>query len=577
MSELRESILDGHKNNNFLKVIYDIQSGDQSVRDGLAKELISLNNEKIIDVVGEFNGLVNNASVDYSFVMTRRVFEKILPCVKSSVLSVLDVVRHITNEAGNDMTAGALHMPFIEFCKCEKSRPDEALKHAVNAPEVYGDFIGAAIVSGVSFNFDSYTNEAIRLANDTNIEIRKRAVFALGNIPFEGHEKALGKVVGLLAGVVSIEDDDHFLSNLIVTCFKLIKQNISVSGQLEDVIKEALSKGSDLVVHSASDMTVHGLACYSDDLVEKVIECLLLVNSNNKGTLNNIDYFIVDLLKLDSPNRGIEFLTSILLKNESVFIGDFNTTKHEILSRHDVLLNKIVTKWLASGDQKLCGSIHELLKDIHGENIKLSVDRDELSCSELELMYIARKAVGFLFTKPVTCASLIISVMNLSNDDEFIFEVGELLFDPLLINYPNKVLDYLNAQKKVLNGVVLEAVNASIDALDSYFDSIKTIPEMPELWPSQEHREISLRRFSRLMAESYKTAMKDSIFNMITTKSVILYGTSSINHIQRDGDSDRMEIPMQSHGTTIDMPRVENIDQFGLDYRLRTFRAEQIK
>lgn len=578
MNELRERILDGYKNNIFLKVIYDIQMGDQSVRDELAEELLNLNNEKIIDVVSEFKKLVNKNSVEYDFFMTRRVFEKILPAIESSVLAVMGVVRHLTNEAENDMTAGILYDPFIEFCKCDKTRPDEALKHAENDPDVYGDFISAAIISGTSFNLDIYIHEAIRLVSDENIELRKRAVFVLGNLQYDGCLDVIDEVASLLERVIEAEDDDHFLGNVVVTCFKLIKQNKSMLVRLEAVITESLDRGNDLVLHSVSDMFRYGLNCYSEDLIEKVIDCLLSVNSKNKGTLDNMDYFIVDLLKREDSDKGIEFLTSILLNNKDITIDDLKDTKHEVLSKHGVILNKIVTKWLVSGDNKLCGSVYELLKDVHGENIKLAVDSNELSGNELELMFIARKAVGFLFIKPVTCASLIISVMIFSNDDELIFKVGELLFDPLLINYPNKVLDYLNKEKEVLSGVVLAAINASIDALESYLDSIKSIPEMPELWPSQDHREISFRRFSRLMADSYKTAMKDSIFNMITTKSVILYGTSSINHIQRgNGDSDRMEIPMQSHGTTIDIPRLENIDQFGLDYRLRIFRVEQIK
>ena len=115
-------------------------------------------------------------------------------------------------------------------------------------------------------------------------------------------------------------------------------------------------------------------------------------------------------------------------------------------------------------------------------------------------------------------------------------------------------------------------------SLDQYLDSIMSIPELPELLPSQDQRETSQRRFNRLMAKSLKSAMKDSIIEMITTKSVILYGASSINHVQGGSKgSNRMVIPMQSHRTSIEMPRQENIDPFGLDYMLRIFRAEQIQ
>lgn len=80
------------------------------------------------------------------------------------------------------------------------------------------------------------------------------------------------------------------------------------------------------------------------------------------------------------------------------------------------------------------------------------------------------------------------------------------------------------------------------------------------------------------MADSFKTAMKGSIVDLMCTKSVILYGVSSINHVYNGKEKmQRMEIPMKSHGTSIEMPRQDNLDPFGLDYALRTFRAERFK
>ena len=80
------------------------------------------------------------------------------------------------------------------------------------------------------------------------------------------------------------------------------------------------------------------------------------------------------------------------------------------------------------------------------------------------------------------------------------------------------------------------------------------------------------------MSESFKEAEKKSVILSLVSKSVLLYGRKSINYVYgSDGKSNRMEIPLHSHGTEMEIPQLENIDPFGLEYMIRIFRAEQIK
>ena len=59
------------------------------------------------------------------------------------------------------------------------------------------------------------------------------------------------------------------------------------------------------------------------------------------------------------------------------------------------------------------------------------------------MIFIAHKAIGYFFMKPVTAASVVISLMRVAPNDEVLDELGKLLLNPLLMNYPGSVRQYL--------------------------------------------------------------------------------------------------------------------------------------
>ena len=74
----------------------------------------------------------------------------------------------------------------------------------------------------------------------------------------------------------------------------------------------------------------------------------------------------------------------------------------------------------------------------------------------------------------------------------------------------------------------------------------------------------------------YKKAEETSILSVLADKSTILYGTTSIAYIYRDGTSDpeRQEIAMTSHKHTAELPRMQVIDPVGLHHAIYRFRTE---
>jgi hypothetical protein len=78
------------------------------------------------------------------------------------------------------------------------------------------------------------------------------------------------------------------------------------------------------------------------------------------------------------------------------------------------------------------------------------------------------------------------------------------------------------------------------------------------------------------MATSFKAAERTSIFADLFTRSTLLYGNKSIHYMYgADGTSHRTEMPLGSHGVSIEYPRMDYIDPVGTDYVTRIFRSER--
>ena len=340
-----------------------------------------------------------------------------------------------------------------------------------------------------------------------------------------------------------------------------------------------MSIGSDYALHAASKLLCFDFDELPEALLNVLLDHLRHVKHENKGTLDNIDYGLVKLLSRKDPSKGIEFIEALLLdESNSISMDLFDSVSRQIY-KDEKLLKKLLTRWFFRGDRVLCMGISEIVNKAHGLDLLLEVDPSELVSKDfVHIVFLVRKTVGYLFFKPVTAASILISLLHHNTDDKVLQQMNDLLFDPLLLNYPGKVRDFLLQQVEKESGKTKLVIETALKAFDKYLDDLKSTGEIIELHPSQAQREAYRRHFSRLMHESLKEAEKKSVLANLFSKSVLLYGRKSINYIYGpDGKSNRMEIPLQCHGTEMEFPRYEYIDPFGLDYMLRLFQVEKIR
>ncbi|NTV51340.1 MAG: hypothetical protein HGA69_00690 [Desulfobulbaceae bacterium] len=575
----RDELLRSYGNGDFLETVYACSSKDHTYHSSVVLELVALHNEGLIDVVEAFQSLKNDSSNGPDFFLTRNIFEKALPDLEAPVSAVMQCVLHLYLDAGRDLAAGTIINSFIDFCTRKASRPHDALEEIEVSPGKLAHLLPATLIAGSQIDSSFYLGETIRLCNDENIELKRGGLFSIGKINLPEDIKELGVAFSAMEYAVEREADDQILSSVIKSAFSLLPRDKSQELRAIALIISALQKGDNYSLHVASEIFGFHTGELPTTLREAFFVDLLRVKPTHKGTLDNVDYGISHLLKNGNSETAIQFLETLLLKHSGELTMEvFDGVASEILS-NKVLISKVLTRWFLKGDQVLCEAVHAIVGANHGNGLLLEIDLTELNSSDSgHILFIARKVIGYLFIQPISVASVLISLIRNAADDKVLKELGALLFDPLLLNYTGKARDYIIKQSGSESGKVKETIDSALKEIDTYLEELRSVGSLPALHPSEAQREAYNRHFSQLMAESWKAAEAKSVFLNLIPKSVLLYGRKSISYVYgSDGQPHRQEIPLHSHGSEMEFPRMQTLDPVGLDYMLRVFRNEQLK
>ncbi len=573
MSNLRDKLLQAYQEGTFLEITQQAYFDNSNDRSVIGKKIAEIHNEGLINAISEFRHLTRNSEKLDFFTLTH-VLQDVIPLLSSDVEPVMDCVRHLVSEAGDDMSAGSLYPPFIEFCSADSERSKKVLELVNNESEAWIDFISPAISSGAKLHLSEYVEEAVKLSSDENIHVRIRAIFSLGKIDYCQDKGLINKALESLKLVVESENDDQLLANVLRSAFSLYEADNSLENDVEVIINQCLVKGGDQMLHQASDLLWRSTKELPGHWRESLLNSLGNTNPVHNGTLKNINYALKNIVDLGYEERAIQFIEKFLKTNPDVSVEVFGYLTRRVYENDYAFLQLIVTRWFLSKEYVLGKAILELLSVGIDSGIALTADLNQLKdLPEGINIFITRKAIGWLYTKPVSAASFIVSLIDSASDAE-LEEIENLLFDPLLLSY-GKVKDYLDKNSASYSEKANSIINSVKKRLKEYHEGLKTDCKIPELLPSQTHRDTHLRYFNYLMQKSKKEAESQSVFLRLIKHSVLLYGRSSTDYMQMaDEKPQRSETPLQSFSTSIEMPSLEFVDPFGLDYMLRVCRNE---
>lgn len=578
-TDRKEMLVAASKSGTFLEAVYKGYLAEREEREDLALDIAALHNEGRVDVVAEFEKFNNKQAGGPEFFMTRHVFEKALPHIGAPVSAVMRCVLQLQRQAGQDMAAGTILDGYIGFCGKNPARALEALTLIEAKPDDFADMLPATISAGSRVDNPRYLAEVIRFSEHPAKILRQRAVFALSRVQWPKGASVPDSALSALEKSAATETDDEIFASVIKSAFALYQQDKTTESRVTALIGDVLPKGDEYTLHAASVLLGFHTKEIPPPLLDLLLGHLKRVKPTNRGTLDGIDYGIAPLLKGNDVEKGLRFLEEFLLMHSGIrTIKLFDSAAGEI-RRDNALLSKVMTRWFLNGARVLCESVHEILGTHYGEDLVIDVDAAELRSKDLiHLLFVARKAIGYLSVKPITTASIVISLMRLAPDDQVLEKLGGLLFDPLLLNYTGSAREYVKAQAGRETGKVKEAIDKALASIAEYLETLRTVPELPALLPGEAQREAYRRYMSESTAASLKEAEKKSVFLNLVTRSTLLYGRKSINYIHGgDGPPQRAEIPLKSHSVEMEIPRMENLDEHGLNFMLRLFRAERIR
>jgi hypothetical protein len=192
----------------------------------------------------------------------------------------------------------------------------------------------------------------------------------------------------------------------------------------------------------------------------------------------------------------------------------------------------LAVEWFVSGDRALGEAVMALVAKVHGAPMLLRPDLAPFGYGPAELIFLARKAVGYLFSTPVTAASLLMAIMRTGIGDP-VKGATELLFDPLLVNYSGELGEHLREAAKDTDDPVAPHVQAALQQLESYLEGLRAVGRVKALDPSERERMIEWRRRQQEMEEAMKAGEKESIFSQLATKVVLLYGNQLCCTVRR--------------------------------------------
>ena len=570
---IRERLLEAHRSSTLMDVIDETCRSSAINKEDVAHELAMLHNDGSIDIIESFSTL-KKSETSFIFFRVRAVFEHALPEIDSDVLTVIRCVRHLVHEAEHDMASGTTIGYFITFFAKDPSRPKQALSNIKAETELH-DLLPATLIAGCKLDMPKYLEEALQLTKADDADIRRQAVFALGSIEWSDENKPSEAVYTALEEILSTDTNDYMLATTARTSASLIKHDPSQMDRLIDLVDSAVKKGGDQAIHAAASILAMVDKHQPEALIEKLLAQLNRVNPEHKGTIDQIGLAMHQLIDLGKMDIAIHTLESLIAENE-LEPTSFESVLYDI-QRDTTLLNKAVTRWLLNGNASLCDAAAFLVGGGHGANLPAEVDPAEIEMTDgREVIFLAKKICGHFFMNPVSAVSMLLSLLQLAQDDQTRSQIGKLTLDPLLINYPGKARTFINDRRMSCSAEVQEVLRQIDVALDEYFEAIESIDKIPELYPSEAQREAYHRYHSREMEKSFKEAEKKSVFFQFVTKQALLYGKTSVSYIQDgQGNAHRKEIPLQEYSVEFEFPRMAQLDPLGLEYQLFLFRLER--
>ncbi|WP_420554247.1 hypothetical protein [Neptuniibacter marinus] len=573
VSTIKQQLLKDLKAGNTLKALCDIYLAE--VNTGPSSSLIlavaKLHNTKTFDLNELLLGATRN-NTHYDLFILLDVYASSLPYINCTTADVMGCITHLLNQAGNDLSVGDIHKAFLNFCKKDIQRSKDALFAILTDTDKYSSLTSSAILAAQKLK-PSWALEQIKeLIEHETPSIRSQAFISISQLDL-AEDQTYETLITLIKESVEKETDDFSKAQLLRAIISIGEKSKTNWDDIKILINKIAAQRQPEVVYAASHISAFFRENIPQNILDQLTNCLTSSPLEYAGTVSNIDYILVDQIKDNRLSEAAKLLECLLKKNAELEVRAFKSFSHLILKDQSSQLSMLITMWFLSGDPKLCKAVMDLMEE-SPKDTAIAADIKQLSTSDKNLLFVSRKAIGWLFSRPVAASSFILSLYPQCSA-ETKKELNDLLFDPLLLSYSGDLKDYLKSISQ--QPAYQDICNSLFTKLESYKDGLKDTYGIKELKAPQENSQLYRKEFNKGVQKAQDEGPK-RLFHEICTVQHLLYGNSSVFYVHDgNGNQRRSEMKMHSISHSAELPRLNIIDPEGLDYMLRTFRVERLK
>jgi len=538
---------------------------------------IGIHNSGRFNLLAAIDGFDDDGDT-FRFYEIQQFYSDALPLLDAEPAAMLKAVRRLVEEGGPNRDGGFIAIPFRDWCKGAGRATAIATLLDFEAPRD-GWYLRLALEGASTSDPDGALDWALALIAGQAGPPRTAALEALGSL---GPTPALAaRAIAALRQHLEQETDDQSLGIGLYAAIELHGRSEQANpADTGAIVTLAFKRGGSEMRRRAMQALWFQWKSVTPAILDHLIQIAETIDSSDAVAVDHLDHALYQMISGEHVERAIGIVRTVLSANRGTLtVHSFDGFEHQLLTQHRARFEMLAVEWFVSGDRALGEAVMTLVAKVHGAPMLLRPDLTPFGYGPTELIFLARKAVGYLFSTPVTAASLLMAIMRTGIGDA-VKGSTELLFDPLLVNYSGKLGEHLREAAKDTDDPAAPHVRAALQQLESYLEGLRAVGRVKALVPSERERMIEWRRRQKEMEEAMKACEKESIFSLLATKVVLLYGNRSITYVAPFGDEPgperRMVTEMQSHHHSHEYARMIVVDPHGIDLMLRHFRVERL-
>lgn len=483
------------------------------------------------------------------------------------------------------MLSHSAYAEILKWCQASPERLTELLQRIKSGAPFSERFhcVQACISAGLKADAKFYLGQAIGFLNNGDASQRTQAARALCNLSAGERASNVGLVETILA-VVERETEPTARDALLALALAWQKD---APTELERSTYELIRRAATPITLTAKQTIARELLSNSNPYTAQVRHDLLALVASDQPEdeiVQLLDVVLAGLIRNGDVSEAREVIENFILSDPGVPFTRFGSVLHQLESGDGSVLDEWAVTWLRSESVRLSAALRRSLFAASEGRVFTFDFRQALDVPESDYLFIARKALGIFFSKPVFIASLIVSLMR-NATDATMGALQSLLFDPVLINYSGLRSDYLHEIAASTTDPASKAVQQALQQLQNYLEDLGNA-YIRELQPSERERQLEYYRRNEEMQSQMVEARKSSIMASLASEKILLYGTGMASWVPEfpppqgiaegeTGPMRRMEQSLTTIQHSFQLPRHSVLEPSTLELQILNFLYEK--